>query len=55
MNPPAFYSRLAVEPKKLFWVRAKGHIGNVLDITGSDLTNSVMHCDALPQMHHNEI
>ncbi|KAL4655889.1 acyl-coenzyme A thioesterase 8 isoform X1 [Arapaima gigas] len=27
VNPPDFYSRVAMEPKKLFWVRAKGHIG----------------------------
>ncbi|XP_076850386.1 acyl-coenzyme A thioesterase 8 isoform X2 [Brachyhypopomus gauderio] len=27
VNPPDFYRRVAMEPKKLFWVRAKGHIG----------------------------
>lgn len=27
VNPPDFYRRLPMEPKKLFWVRAKGHIG----------------------------
>ncbi|XP_055040967.1 acyl-coenzyme A thioesterase 8 [Misgurnus anguillicaudatus] len=28
INPPDFYRRTAMEPKKLFWVRARGHIGN---------------------------
>ncbi|XP_056293321.1 acyl-coenzyme A thioesterase 8 [Pseudoliparis swirei] len=27
VNPPSFYGRTASEPKKLFWVRARGHIG----------------------------
>ncbi|KAM4612871.1 LOW QUALITY PROTEIN: acyl-coenzyme A thioesterase 8 [Polymixia lowei] len=27
VNPPDFYRRVAMEPKKLFWVRARGHIG----------------------------
>ncbi|XP_048877792.1 acyl-coenzyme A thioesterase 8 [Brienomyrus brachyistius] len=27
VNPPDFYKRVAMEPKKLFWVRAKGYIG----------------------------
>ncbi|XP_026857678.2 acyl-coenzyme A thioesterase 8 [Electrophorus electricus] len=27
VNPPDVYRHLAMEPKKLFWVRAKGHIG----------------------------
>ncbi|TNN78584.1 Acyl-coenzyme A thioesterase 8 [Liparis tanakae] len=27
VNPPSFYRRTASEPKKLFWVRARGHIG----------------------------
>ncbi|KAL0151213.1 hypothetical protein M9458_053404, partial [Cirrhinus mrigala] len=26
VNPPDFYRRVAMEPKKLFWVRARGHI-----------------------------
>lgn len=29
VNPPDFYRRLPMEPKKLFWVRAKGHIGKM--------------------------
>ncbi|KAJ8361294.1 hypothetical protein SKAU_G00178190, partial [Synaphobranchus kaupii] len=35
VNPPDFYRRVAVEPKKLFWVRARGYIGE------GDMT---MHC-----------
>lgn len=27
VNPPHFYRLAASEPKKLFWVRARGHIG----------------------------
>uniref|UniRef100_A0A667Z2Y3 Acyl-coenzyme A thioesterase 8 n=1 Tax=Myripristis murdjan TaxID=586833 RepID=A0A667Z2Y3_9TELE len=27
VNPPDMYRRVAMEPKKLFWVRARGHIG----------------------------
>ncbi|XP_030634172.1 acyl-coenzyme A thioesterase 8 [Chanos chanos] len=27
VNPPDFYQKVAMEPKKLFWVRARGHIG----------------------------
>ncbi|XP_018589663.1 acyl-coenzyme A thioesterase 8 isoform X2 [Scleropages formosus] len=27
VNPPDFYGHIAMEPKKLFWVRARGHIG----------------------------
>lgn len=27
VNPPHFYRLSAAEPKKLFWVRARGHIG----------------------------
>ncbi|XP_067287587.1 acyl-coenzyme A thioesterase 8 [Pseudorasbora parva] len=27
VNPPDFFRRVAMEPKKLFWVRARGHIG----------------------------
>ncbi|XP_072521954.1 acyl-coenzyme A thioesterase 8 [Salminus brasiliensis] len=27
VNPPDFQRRVALEPKKLFWVRARGHIG----------------------------
>lgn len=27
VNPPDFYRHVAMEPKKLFWVRARGHIG----------------------------
>ncbi|KAG7478088.1 hypothetical protein MATL_G00076600 [Megalops atlanticus] len=27
VNPPDFSRRVAMEPKKLFWVRARGHIG----------------------------
>ncbi|XP_035242658.1 acyl-coenzyme A thioesterase 8 [Anguilla rostrata] len=27
VNPPDFYRRVAMEPKKLFWVRARGYIG----------------------------
>ncbi|XP_039590930.1 acyl-coenzyme A thioesterase 8 [Polypterus senegalus] len=27
VNPPDFYQRVVMEPKKLFWVRARGHIG----------------------------
>ncbi|XP_062842824.1 acyl-coenzyme A thioesterase 8 [Trichomycterus rosablanca] len=27
VNPSDFYKRVPMEPKKLFWVRAKGHIG----------------------------
>ncbi|XP_071397205.1 acyl-coenzyme A thioesterase 8-like [Centroberyx affinis] len=27
INPPVIYRRIAVEPKALFWVRARGHIG----------------------------
>uniref|UniRef100_A0A8C8LPJ0 Acyl-coenzyme A thioesterase 8 n=1 Tax=Oncorhynchus tshawytscha TaxID=74940 RepID=A0A8C8LPJ0_ONCTS len=27
VNPPDFYRCVAMEPKKLYWVRAKGHIG----------------------------
>ena len=29
VNPPDLYRRLAMEPKKLFWVRARGHIGKM--------------------------
>ncbi|XP_041080550.1 acyl-coenzyme A thioesterase 8-like isoform X1 [Polyodon spathula] len=28
VNPPDIYHRVAMEPKKLFWVRARGHIGD---------------------------
>ncbi|XP_065129098.1 acyl-coenzyme A thioesterase 8 isoform X2 [Paramisgurnus dabryanus] len=31
INPPDFYRRTAMEPKKLFWVRARGHIAYVSD------------------------
>lgn len=27
VNPPNFYRRVTMEPKKLFWVRARGYIG----------------------------
>ncbi|XP_061076447.1 acyl-coenzyme A thioesterase 8 isoform X2 [Conger conger] len=27
VNPPDFYRRVAMEPKKLYWVRARGYIG----------------------------
>ncbi|XP_012693959.1 acyl-coenzyme A thioesterase 8 [Clupea harengus] len=27
VNPPDFYRHIAMEPKKLFWVRARGYIG----------------------------
>ncbi|XP_064858190.1 acyl-coenzyme A thioesterase 8 isoform X2 [Oncorhynchus nerka] len=27
VNPPDFYRCVAMEPKKLYWVRARGHIG----------------------------
>ncbi|XP_055773801.1 acyl-coenzyme A thioesterase 8 isoform X3 [Salvelinus fontinalis] len=27
VNPPDFYRGVAMEPKKLYWVRARGHIG----------------------------
>ncbi|XP_066528718.1 acyl-coenzyme A thioesterase 8 [Hoplias malabaricus] len=27
VNPPDFHSRVVMEPKQLFWVRARGHIG----------------------------
>lgn len=27
VNPPDVYRRVPMEPKKLFWVRSKGHIG----------------------------
>uniref|UniRef100_W5K6J2 Acyl-coenzyme A thioesterase 8 n=3 Tax=Astyanax mexicanus TaxID=7994 RepID=W5K6J2_ASTMX len=27
VNPPDFHRRVSMEPKKLFWVRARGHIG----------------------------
>lgn len=29
VNPPDFYRRVAMEPKTLFWVRARGHIGTI--------------------------
>lgn len=29
VNPPLFYGRAAAEPKKLFWVRARGYIGKM--------------------------
>lgn len=29
VNPPHFYRITAAEPRKLFWVRARGHIGNM--------------------------
>lgn len=29
VNPPHFYRLPASEPRKLFWVRARGHIGNL--------------------------
>lgn len=29
VNPPDFYRRVAMEPKTLFWVRARGHIGKI--------------------------
>lgn len=29
VNPPHFYRVTASEPRKLFWVRARGHIGNM--------------------------
>lgn len=29
VNPPQFYRRGATEPKKLFWVRARGYIGKM--------------------------
>lgn len=29
VNPPLFYGRAATEPKKLFWVRARGYIGKM--------------------------
>lgn len=32
VNPPHFYRRAATQPKQLFWVRARGHIGNTADI-----------------------
>ncbi|KAI2659495.1 Acyl-coenzyme A thioesterase 8 [Labeo rohita] len=31
VNPSDFYRRLAMEPKKLFWVRARGHIAYISD------------------------
>lgn len=29
VNPPDMYRRVAMEAKKLFWVRARGHIGKM--------------------------
>lgn len=30
INPPHFYRLAATEPKKLFWVRARGFIGKMI-------------------------
>lgn len=40
VNPADFYRRVPMEPKKLFWVRSKGHIGKPSEeITPSLSTN----------------
>lgn len=35
VNPPHSFTRAASEPRKLFWVRARGHIGKVDQVTFS--------------------
>lgn len=32
VNPPHVYRHAATQPKQLFWVRARGYIGNTADI-----------------------
>lgn len=42
VNPMDFYRRLPMEPRKLFWVRSKGHIGKSHEEIISPLTFSYL-------------
>lgn len=46
INPPDFYRRTTMEPKKLFWVRARGHIGkNIYLMNNSIYLYNYFHKD----------